>query len=260
MIYLPVFAQGVVGIDATNSGLVLMPLMVSMIVLGIVAGTFVTRTGHYKEVMLVGVAVMGLGSWLLSRLTYTATQTELTEAMVVMGVGLGLAMQLFVLVVQNAAAPRDLGVATASTQFFRNVGSTVGIAVFGTIMTSGLARAIAAHLPGDVAAQMPAGGGSANAVLDPERLQSLPPVVAGAVRQGLAEQLHTVFLLGVPIMVLVFVITMFIRALPLRETVLPQEDGRHHDLEEFGNELLDSMSQSAPNGAGADRDVSGLRV
>jgi len=258
MIYLPVFAQGVVGIDATNSGLVLMPLMVSMIVLGIVAGAFVTRTGHYKGVLLLGAAVMGLGAWMLSRLTFTATQTELTEAMVVMGVGLGLAMQLFVLVVQNSVSRRDLGVATASTQFFRNVGSTVGIAVFGTIMTSGLAEAVASHLPPAVAAQMPASGGSANSVLDPEQLQALPPVVANAVRQGLAEQLHTVFLLGVPIMVVVFVTTLFIKALPLRETT--HEDGRHHDLEELGTELLDSMSQTTPDEGQAAGERPGVRV
>jgi len=242
MIYIPVFAQGVVGIDATSSGLVLMPLMVSMIVLGILAGAIVTRTGRYKGIMLFGVAVMGLGSWLLSRLDYTATQAELTEAMVVMGVGLGLAMQLYVLVVQNAVASRDLGVATASTQFFRNVGSTVGIAVFGSLMTSGLGAAIASHLPPAAAARLPAGGGSANSVLDPERLRALPPVVADAVRRGLAEQLHTVFLLGIPILLLVFVTTLFIRHVPLRETT--HGDGRPHDLEDFGNELLDTMSQS----------------
>jgi EmrB/QacA subfamily drug resistance transporter len=258
MIYIPVFAQGVVGIDATNSGLVLMPLMVSMIVLGIVAGALVTRTGRYKEVMLLGVAVMGLGAWMLSRLDYTATQAELTEAMVVMGIGLGLAMQLFVLVVQNAVTRRDLGVATASTQFFRNVGSTVGIAVFGTIMTAGLGEAIASHLPPAVAAQMQASGSSANSVLDPDRLRGLPPVVANAVRQGLAEQLHTVFLLGVPIMALVFVTTLFIKALPLRETA--HDDGKHHDLEEFGNELLDSMSQSAPEDEQAAGEKAGVRV
>jgi EmrB/QacA subfamily drug resistance transporter len=258
MIYIPVFAQGVVGIDATNSGLVLMPLMVSMIVLGIVAGALVTRTGRYKAVMLVGVAVMGLGAWLLSRLDYTATQTELTEAMVVMGVGLGLAMQLFVLVVQNSVTPRDLGVATASTQFFRNVGSTVGIAVFGTIMTSGLGEAIASHLPPAAAAQLSEDGSSANSVLDPEKLQALPPVVAGAVRQGLAEQLHTVFLLGVPIMALVFVTTLFVKSLPLRETT--HEDGKHHDLEDFGNELLDTMSQTAPEESQRTRERSGARV
>ena len=259
MIYIPVFAQGVVGIDATNSGLVLMPLMVSMIFLGIVAGALVTRTGRYKPVLLVGVAVMGLGAWLLSRLDYTATQTELTEAMVVMGIGLGLAMQLFVLVVQNSVTRRDLGVATASTQFFRNVGSTVGIAVFGTIMTAGLGEAIASHLPPALAAQMKAtGGGSANSVLDPDKLKGLPPVVANAVHQGLAEQLHTVFLLGVPIMAVVFVTTLFIKPLPLRDTT--HDDGKHHDLEEFGHELLDSMSQSTPEEGQAAGERTGARV
>ena len=190
MIYIPVFAQGVVGVDATNSGLVLMPMMLGMIVLGIIAGAVVTRTGRYKAIMLSGVAIMAAGAWLLTRMDHTATQTQLTVAMVVFGIGLGMAMQLYTLVVQNAASARDMGVATASTQFFRSVGSTVGIAVLGTVMTSGLADAIKGHLPAAVLQQMAAsgngGGISAGSVLDPEKLKALPPVVADAVRQGLA--------------------------------------------------------------------------
>ena len=246
MIYIPVFAQGVVGIDATNSGLVLMPMMVGMIVLGIVSGALVTRTGRYKEIMLLGVAIMGVGAWLLARMDHTATQTQLTVAMIVYGIGLGMAMQLYTLVVQNGAAPRDMGVATASTQFFRNVGSTVGIAIFGTIMTSGLAEAIKGHLPAAVAAKMPAGGTSAGDVLDPEKLAALPPIVADAVRQGLAERLHVVFLLGIPLLVVAFVVTLFIKHVALRETVHAHEDTKGHDVEDFGHDLLDTMSQSSP--------------
>ena len=87
MIYIPVFAQGVVGVDATNSGLVLMPMMLGMIVLGIIAGAVVTRTGRYKAIMLSGVAIMAAGAWLLTRMDHTATQTQLTVAMVVFGIG-----------------------------------------------------------------------------------------------------------------------------------------------------------------------------
>ena len=97
--------------------------------------------------------------------------------------------------------------ATASTQFFRNVGSTVGIALFGTVMTSGLAAAIAGHLPAEVAARMPAGSADAGSVLDPAALAGLPPVVADAVRQGLADQLHLVFLLALPLAAVVFLAT-----------------------------------------------------
>jgi EmrB/QacA subfamily drug resistance transporter len=268
MIYIPVFAQGVVGINATNSGLVLMPMMVGMIVLGIVSGALVTRTGRYKEIMLLGVAIMGVGQWLLSRMDHTATQTQLTVAMIVFGIGLGMAMQLYTLVVQNGAEQRDMGVATASTQFFRNVGSTVGIAIFGTVMTSGLAAAIMGHLPAEVAAQMAAGGGSgmsAGDVLDPSKLAALPPVVADAVRQGLAERLHVVFLLGIPLLALAFLVTLFIKHVPLRETVHAHEDAKTHDVEDFGHDLLDTMSTtvgeaSAPVGHASGSTPAGQRV
>ncbi|WP_377644427.1 MDR family MFS transporter [Oryzobacter terrae] len=249
IIYIPVYAQGVLGVDATNSGLILVPLMLGLIVMGILAGLVITRTGRYKAIMVAGVLVMGVGLWLLTRLTWTSGQGELTLAMVVLGVGLGLAMQQYTLVVQNSVGRADLGVATASTQFFRNVGSTVGIAVFGTVMTSGLAGAIAAHLPAEVAASMPEGAADAGSVLDPAALASLPPVVADAVRQGLAEQLHGVFLISLPVVALVLVATALIRVLPLKETAHADES----PVEEAGHEVLDAMSLSAaPAGATAD--------
>lgn len=239
IIYIPVYAQGVIGVNATNSGLILMPLMLGLIIMGIVAGQTITRTGRYKEIMLLGVVVMGVGLWLLTRLTHEATQSQLTLAMVVMGLGLGLAMQQYTLVIQNASTRRDLGVATASSQFFRNVGSTVGIAIFGTVMTSGLTTAILSHLPTEVAAKLPAGAASAGSVMDPSALAELPPVVAAAVRQGLADRLHEVFVLGLPIVAVVFLATLAIKVIPLRETT--------HSAEEAGQELLDQLGQSAPS-------------
>ncbi len=248
IIYIPVYAQGVLGVDATNSGLILMPLMLGLVVMGILSGLVITRTGRYKGIMLSGVAIMGAGLFLLTRLTWTSTQTQLTVAMIVLGVGLGMAMQQYTLVVQNAVARADLGVATASTQFFRNVGSTVGIAVFGTVMTSGLAAAIAGHLPAEVAARMPAGSAGAGSVLDPAALAALPPVVADAVRQGLADQLHLVFLLALPLVAVVFLATLAIKPLPLRETANASVSAP----EEAGHELLDAMSQSAPDDTAGD--------
>jgi len=240
IIYIPVYAQGVLGVDATNSGLILMPLMLGLIVMGILAGLVITRTGRYKAVMLTGVVVMGAGLYLLTRLTATSSQSQLTSAMVVLGIGLGLAMQQYTLVVQNSVQRADLGVATASTQFFRNVGSTVGIAVFGTVMTSGLAAAISSHLPADVAARMPAGAVDAGSVLDPSALAGLPAVVADAVRQGLADQLHEVFLIALPLVVVIFLATLAIKALPLRDTANVEVA----PAEEAGHELLDSMGSA----------------
>ncbi|TRY18370.1 MFS transporter [Tessaracoccus rhinocerotis] len=239
VIYIPVFAQGVMGVSATESGLILLPLMLGMIGLGIVAGVLVTKWGRYKEIMLLGVLVMMAGIGLLLRLDVESSRLQLTLAMAVFGTGLGLAMQLYTLVVQNAVSRRDLGVGTASIQFFRNVGSTVGIAIFGSIMTGGLAAAILTHLPNEIAEQM----GSrldhidAGSVLDPEAMAALPPEVLDAVRMALADQLHIVFLACLPILAVAFVATILIKAQPLADTVNTADEARI--------ELLDTLGQSA---------------
>ena len=237
IIYIPVYAQGVVGVDATNSGLILMPLMVALVVCGILGGMLITRTGRYKELCVGGVLIMGVGYWLLTRMGAYTTQTELTAAMAVLGVGLGCCMQVYTLIVQNGAMRADLGVATAAVQFFRNVGSTVGIAVFGTIMTTRLPGAILEHLPPGAADLMPSDGVDAGSVLDPAALAGLPAPIVDAVRHGLADSLHTVFVAGVPMAVLALVATLGIKAVPLRDTV--------HTPEEQGRELLDTMGSSS---------------
>ncbi|AXH98059.1 MFS transporter [Ornithinimicrobium avium] len=249
IIYVPVFAQGVLGVDATASGLILMPMMLGLIVFGIVTGVLITKTGRYKEFMLLGTVVLTVGLWMLTRLGVDSSEWELTAAIAVMGTGLGMAMQQYTLVVQNAVSRADLGVGTATLQFFRNVGNTVGVAVFGSVMTNGLAGAIAGHLPPDLLEK--AGGGldnlDAGAALDPAATAGMPPQVLEAIRAGLADQLHATFMLGLPIMLVVFVATLAIRAIPLRETV--------HTAGEAQQEYLDTMAQSAP-----DKDyVPGLR-
>ena len=129
--------------------------------------------------------------------------------MVVFGIGLGMAMQLYTLVVQNAASARDMGWPPPRRSSSAASGRRSASPSLGTVMTSGLADAIRGHLPAAVLQQMAAsgngGGISAGSVLDPEKLKALPPVVADAVRQGLAEQLHEVFLLGPPILAVAFI-------------------------------------------------------
>ncbi|WP_323097316.1 MDR family MFS transporter [Intrasporangium sp. YIM S08009] len=241
MIYLPVYAQGVLGASATNSGLILMPMSVAMIGLSIVSGLVITKTGRYKLQTILGILIMGVGFWLLTQLHYGSSQVELTLSMIVFGVGLGMALQVFTLIIQNSAQRKDLGVATASTQFFRNVGSTVGTAVFGTIMTGGLAANIASHLPTQVVEQMKASGQqiSAGSVLDPSALSKLPPQIVHGVQQGLADSLHSVFVWGLVPFALALLAALFIKELPLRDTV--------HTPDEAGIEMLDTLSQSAPD-------------
>lgn len=198
--YIPVYAQGVLGADATSSGAIVMP----MSLLSIVVGQLITRTGYYKSFMVAGTVLMLAGFWLLTRMHYGSSYTQLTVAMVVLGLGLGATLQTYTLVVQNMAEPRDLGVATSATQFFRNAGGTVGIAVLGTVM----------------AGQLPAGqGGGVDSVLDPAALSNLPAAVEAAIRHGLADALHQVFVVAIPLILIAFVATAFIKSVPLRDTL-----------------------------------------
>ncbi|GEN79800.1 MFS transporter [Actinotalea fermentans] len=219
--YIPVYAQGVLGVNATNSGVIIMPMSVAMILVGIVIGLLITKTGTYKAFTVGGAAVLVAGFWLLTRVHYGSSALELTAAMVVIGMGLGASMQTMTLIVQNAVDRADLGVATAATQFFRSAGGTVGIAVLGTVMTSRLGPSIAAHLPEGAASAMPEGGLSAGSVLDPSALAGLPETIAVAVREGLADALHQVFVVGLPFAAVALLATMAIRAIPLRQTLEP---------------------------------------
>ena len=226
--FIPVYAQGVIGVDVTNSGAVLIPLTASMIVVSIVVGRLITRTGRYKGFMLVGLLVMMAGYFLLTRLGYGSTQTDLTLDMIVVGLGLGAVLQTYTLVVQNATSREDLGVATSTTQLSRSLGATVGTAVFGTIMTNGMRTEIPKHLPPQALngpqAQKLAGGGGVGAVLDPKTLGQLPEAVATGIREGLAAAMHPLFVAGLPIIALAFVATLFIKELPLRTKAFVDEE------------------------------------
>lgn len=221
--YAPVYAQGVLGASALSSGAIVMPMSASMIVMGIVVGNLITRTGRYKPFVVGGTVVMLGGFLLLTRLHQEASSVQLTVAMVVAGLGLGGAMQTYTLIVQNAVDRRDLGVATAATQFFRSAGGTIGIAVLGTVLTARTGPAIRSHLPAGTASSMPSV--DAGSVLDPAALADLPPAVALAVRQGLADALHTVFLVSIPAVVVAIIASSLIRSLPLRTTLEPVTPG-----------------------------------
>jgi EmrB/QacA subfamily drug resistance transporter len=224
--FIPVYAQGVIGVNVTNSGAVLIPLTASMIVVSIVVGRLITRTGRYKGFMLAGLLVMAGGYFLLTRLEYGSTQTDLTLDMIVVGLGLGAVLQTYTLVVQNATSRGDLGVATSTTQLSRSLGATVGTAVFGTIMTNGMRTEIPKHLPaqalrGPQAAELSDGSG-VGAVLDPNTLGQLPDAVATGIREGLAAAMHPVFVAGLPIIAIALVATLFIKELPLRSVAFAE--------------------------------------
>ena len=213
--------------NVTNSGAVLIPLTASMIVVSIVVGRLITRTGRYKGFMLVGLLVMMAGYFLLTRLGYGSTQTDLTLDMIVVGLGLGAVLQTYTLVVQNATSREDLGVATSTTQLSRSLGATVGTAVFGTIMTNGMRTEIPKHLPPQALnspqAEKLSGSGGVGAVLDPNTLGQLPDAIVTGIREGLAAAMPPVFVAGLPMIAIAFVATLFIKELPLRTKAFVDE-------------------------------------
>jgi EmrB/QacA subfamily drug resistance transporter len=243
--FIPVYAQGVIGVNVTDSGAVLIPLTVAMIVVSIVVGRLITRTGRYKGFMLAGLLVMMAGYFLLTRLHYGSTQTDLTLDMIVVGLGLGAVLQTYTLVVQNATSREDLGVATSTTQLSRSLGATLGTAIFGTIMTNGMRTEIPKHLPpqaleGPQASELSDGGG-VGAVLDPNTLGQLPEAVATGIREGLAAAMHPVFVAGLPIIAVALVATLLIKELPLRTVAFADIEGNvpePDDVESNGKEAL----------------------
>lgn len=237
IIYVPIYAQGVLAVNASTSGLITLPLMLGLVLVGLLAGMTITRTGRYKELMLVGAVLLGVGVLLLARLSATSSAWEVVGGVGLIGVGLGALSQQYTLVVQNAVARKDLGVATAALQFFRNVGATVGTAIFGTVLSSGLDDAIFRHLPPQLVDTMPHGTINAGSVLDSSVITSLPVEVISAVRAGLADQIALIFWVSVPITVFVFICTLLIKPMELRDTLNTPEDA--------GRELLDTMAQSS---------------
>ncbi|WP_157975728.1 MDR family MFS transporter [Brachybacterium sp. YJGR34] len=227
IIYIPVYAQAVMGVSATNSGAILIPQSVAMIGTSIVVGLLITRTGRYKPFLVLGGVIMALGYWLLASLAYGDSQWHLTLAMIVIGLGLGMSMQVYTLVVQNVVARRELGTATASIQFFRNIGSTIGTAVLGTVMSTSMTSSISdriAALPPEQLAQMQSAGGVdtsslENAVLDPSALEQLPDFLVEPIRMGMNDAMHAVFLTAVPFAVAALLLSLFIKQIPLRTTV-----------------------------------------
>jgi EmrB/QacA subfamily drug resistance transporter len=136
IVYLPLFMQGVMGMSATRSGNLLTPLMMGAVVASIVSGQYLSRVGQYKRLAIASSVILLGGMLLLARMTVNTTQTQIVAYMILIGLGLGALQPVFTLAVQNAAPRPVLGAATASVQFFRSIGSTLGVAVFGSVLLS----------------------------------------------------------------------------------------------------------------------------
>jgi EmrB/QacA subfamily drug resistance transporter len=153
VMFMPLYMQVVQGVSAVQSGVALLPLMLTLIVSSIGSGRIVARTGKYKGLMISGAVLLAVGVWSLTGLTADTTQADLTWRLALTGLGLGPAQTLFNLVIQNAAPSSNIGVATSMSQFSRGIGSTVGVAIFGTLLTHALTTELPKNVP-----QLPGGG------------------------------------------------------------------------------------------------------
>ena len=213
------FGAIVYGVSPTSSGLRTVPLMVGLLVAAILSGRAISRIGRYKAFPIAGTAVLVVGMYLLSLLDANSAPWVASAYMVVVGVGLGLVMQVLVLVVQNDARPQEIGVATSSATFFRSVGGAFGVAIFGAIFASRLSHRLA-NLPRSVTARLGSG-----VHLNPAQVKRLPPHVHADFLHAFAHSLQGVFLFGMALAAVPFLLSWFLKEVPLRTTVARAAEG-----------------------------------
>ncbi|MEU3780910.1 MFS transporter [Streptomyces sp900129855] len=208
--YLPTFLQMVDGASATESGLLMLPMMGGIVGASVLSGQLITHTGRYKIYPVLGSALAALGMWLLSRLQADTPRLQYSLWMAVLGAGIGLVMPVLVLAVQNSVRPADLGTATSANTYFRQIGGSVGAAVFGTLFAGRLADALRETLPARAGAGLPDPES-----LTPQLVHALPPALRDACIRAYADAMPRIFLYLVPVLVLGLLIACFLKEKPL---------------------------------------------
>lgn len=214
IVYLPLFFQGVQGRRATNAGLLLLPLMLALMIASLVVGRLTTRTGRYKIFPMIGAIVAAVGLWLLSTMDPATGRVASSMWMIVLGFGVGATLSVLTIAVQNAVEMRDLGAGTASVNFFRTLGSTIGVAVFGTVLASRLDAELTDRLSG---VDLPPGVNADTLTRSPRAIAALPEPLHSAAAGALSASITTVFAVAAVVMVGAFVISIRMRELPLRD-------------------------------------------
>lgn len=146
IIYVPLFAQGVLGMSATNSGLLMIPMLISLTISANIAGQIISRTGKYKKLAIAEFLITGVGVILLATMNVNTSPYELLAYSTILGLGSGIMYTVFTISVQDAFSRREIGITTAAMQFFRNVGATVAIPIFGFIMNYSMNSSEAVNL------------------------------------------------------------------------------------------------------------------
>lgn len=189
IIYMPTFAQQVLNFSATNSGVIILPMVIGLTAASVGMGQIVNKTGKYKAIIVLGLIISAVGVFSLATLTQQSDYWDMAWRMLITGFGMGMAMPIFNLVAQNAVEPKDLGVATSSVQLFRSIGGTVGLAIFGTVMNGALTSKLATIQEEPfVKMAVQNGQGQQFANFD---INSIQGFLSQSAQQTIIDQLHT---------------------------------------------------------------------
>jgi EmrB/QacA subfamily drug resistance transporter len=244
IVFVPLIYQGVLGVTATNSGQLLTPMMLGLIVASTLVGQLMVRIRLYRFLGTAGVAVMLVGMWLLSQVTVSSSRLEVVRDIVIIGAGLGSTFPLYLTAVQSALPRNFLGVASSQVQFWRQIGGTLGTAVLGSVLSQRLPvhigeQVAALHLPAQAARLVSGGGSSPQTLFDPAQIAAsraratsalgshgaaIFDQVLHAVRAALASTLHEVFLYGAAALIIALIATVFLKDVPLRARQPASED------------------------------------
>jgi len=235
IVFVPLIYQGVLGVTATNSGQLLTPMMLGLIVASTLIGQAMVRVRLYRFLGTAGIAVMLVGLWLLSQVTVTTSRLEVVRDIVIVGAGLGSTFPLYLTAVQTALPRHFLGVASSQVQFWRQIGGTMGTAVLGSVLAQRLPVHVGEqvanlHLPPQLTQVFSSGGSNPQTLFDPAQIaarraqaSALGPQGAAtfdqvlhAIRAGLATTLHEIFLYAAAVLILALIASVFLNDVPLR--------------------------------------------
>ncbi|MCX5370278.1 MFS transporter [Streptomyces sp. NBC_00015] len=216
MTYLPTFLQVVQGVSPTLSGVHMLPMVAGLLLASTASGQIVSRTGRWKVFPVAGTGVTTLGLLLLHRLDEHSSTGAMSACFFVFGLGLGLVMQVLVLIVQNAVGYEDLGVATSGATFFRSIGASFGVAIFGTIFSGRLGDKLTDAFEG---VQLPSGVSVDGLESDPRGIAELPSTLRPQALDAYASAITDVFLYAAPVALVGFVLAWFLKEDPLRGSV-----------------------------------------
>ncbi len=208
--FLPQYQQFVQGASATNSGLLLLPMMASVMIVSLIGGQIITRTGRYRALPIVGSALMTIGLALFATMDVDTSRTMTALYMVVLGAGMGCLMQTTLLIAQNSVPLRDLGASTGASTFLRNMGGSLGVSLLGALYANQLTDSLTANSPAG------ASGLGAASELTPAALRAMPEAAQRIFQQAVTDGIGTVFFWGAVVGAVGFVLAWFIRHVPLR--------------------------------------------